>query len=82
MSDVFISYSQAAPEPTLALADDLGQAGFAVWYDTKLLANDVFWRVIMKRITDAKAVIVIWSPRAIEATGCMARLSWRMNRKS
>jgi WD40 repeat protein len=67
MSDVFISYSQKLPEPTEGLATDLGARGYAYWYDTRLLPTDVFWRVIMKRITDAKAVIVIWSPPAVDS---------------
>jgi WD40 repeat protein len=67
MSDVFISYSQKLPEPTESLATDLGARGYAYWYDTRLLPTDVFWRVIMKRITDAKAVIVIWSPPAVDS---------------
>ncbi len=67
MSDVFISYSQRFPEPTEALASDLAQAGYATWFDTRLLPNEVFWRVIMKRITDAKAVVVIWSPAAVQS---------------
>jgi WD40 repeat protein len=67
MSDVFISYSQKLPEPTESLAADLGAHGFAYWYDTRLLPTDVFWRVIMKRITDAKAVIVIWSKPAVDS---------------
>lgn len=67
MSDVFISYSQLLPEPTEGLASDLGARGYNYWYDTRLLPTDVFWRVIMKRITDAKAVIVIWSPPALNS---------------
>lgn len=67
MSDVFISYSQLQPEPTEGLASDLGGQGYNYWYDTRLLPKDKFWRVIMKRITDAKAVIVIWSPPAIDS---------------
>ncbi len=67
MADVFISYAQRAPEPTEALAADLATRGFAYWFDTRLLPTDKFWRVIMKRITDAKAVIVIWTPPAVES---------------
>src|SRR5262245_47618897 len=67
MADIFISYSQKLPEPTESLASDLGARGYAYWYDTRLLPTDVFWRVIMKRITDAKAVIVIWSRPAVDS---------------
>ncbi|MEM9938585.1 MAG: TIR domain-containing protein [Pseudomonadota bacterium] len=67
MADVFISYSQRAKEPTEKLVDHLSQLGLECWYDTSLVANDVFWKVIMKKITDAKAVVVIWSPPALES---------------
>lgn len=36
---------------------------------------DVFWRTIMKRITDAKAVIVIWSPPALDSEWVYAEAS-------
>lgn len=67
MADVFISYSQKLPEPTEQLAVDLKAQGYAYWFDTRFLPSDVFWRVIMKHMTDAKAVIVIWSPPAIDS---------------
>lgn len=67
MADIFISYSQRAPESTVALAGDLARQGFAFWYDTSLVPSDVFWKVIMRRITDAKAVIVVWTPASVES---------------
>ncbi len=67
MSEVFISYSQRARGATEALAAELGSCGIACWYDVSLLPNEVFWKVIMKRITDAKAVITVWSPPAIQS---------------
>ncbi len=67
LADIFISYSQSAPEATEKLAEDLAKAGYTVWFDTRLLPMDVFWKVIRDEIKAAKAVIVIWSARAIDS---------------
>src|SRR5262245_50390544 len=65
MADVFISYSQGAPEPTQELAADLTKQRYAVWFDSRMLPMEVFWRVIQEKIRAAKAVVVIWSPPSI-----------------
>ncbi len=65
MADIFISYSQGAPEPTQALAADLAKQRYAVWFDSRMLPMEVFWKVIQEKIRSAKAVIVIWSPPSI-----------------
>ncbi len=67
MADVFISYAQRSPEPTEALAAQLQARGLECWYDVRLGPTDVFWKVIMQRITEARSVITIWSPAAIES---------------
>ena len=67
LADIFISYSQSAPKATEDLALDLTKAGHSVWFDSKLLPMDVFWKVIRDEIKTAKAVIVIWSPRAVDS---------------
>jgi hypothetical protein len=65
LADIFISYSQQAPEPTQALAADLMARRYSVWFDTRLLPKDTFGEVIDQKIDNAKAVIVIWSPPAL-----------------
>ena len=67
MADIFISYSQGAPQATQDLALDLTKAGYTVWFDLRLLPMDVFWKVIRDEIKAAKAVVVIWSARAIDS---------------
>lgn len=67
MAEVFISYSRQVSEPTLELATELGGHGIGCWYDAGLQPNNVFWKVIMKQITEARAVVVIWSPPALES---------------
>ena len=63
--DVFLSYSQKAPEPTVALADALTGRGFRPWYDVNLLAGQYFGHVIDDAIDRSKAVVTIWSPPAL-----------------
>jgi WD40 repeat protein len=68
MADVFISYSQRAPEPTHALASVLIEHGIDAWFDVNLLPGDVFGKVIDGEIDRAKAVITIWSRPALTST--------------
>ena len=63
MADIFISYSQGSPEATQELAVDLTSKGYTVWFDSRLLPMDVFWKVIRDEIKAARAVIVIWRMR-------------------
>ena len=66
--DIFISYSQRVPEPTIALADELTRRGFRPWYDVNLLPGQYFGKVIDAAIDRAKAVVTIWSPPALTST--------------
>jgi WD40 repeat protein len=68
VADVFISYSQRAPEPTVALAATLLERGYSLTYDVNLLPGDVFGAVIMTEIDAAKAVVTIWSEAALTST--------------
>ena len=72
MADVFISYSQGAPEPTQELAADLTAKRHAIWFDSRLLPGDAFWQVIEDKIRAAKAVIVIWTKPALTSKGVRA----------
>jgi WD40 repeat protein len=65
--DIFISYAQKAPEPTVALADELVRRGFRPWYDVNLLPGQFFGQVIDDAIDKAKAVVTIWSPPALSS---------------
>jgi WD40 repeat protein len=67
LADIFISYSQGSPEATQELALDLTSKDYTVWFDSRLLPMDVFWKVIRDEIKASKAVIVIWSPRAVDS---------------
>jgi len=65
VADVFISYSKADRAVAEALAADLKAQGFDVWWDFELYAGDDFHDMIRGEIAKAKAVVVIWSERAV-----------------
>ena len=77
--DIFISYSQRVPEPTIALADELTRRGFRPWYDVNLLPGQYFGKVIDDGIDRAKAVVTIWSTSALTSTWVPAESERALN---
>jgi tetratricopeptide (TPR) repeat protein len=67
MADIFISYSKQDPEPTHKLAAELERRGYSVWWDTGLLSGTNFREVILRELSLAKAVIVIWTPSSVNS---------------
>ena len=47
------------------IADCLADEGFSVWWDASLRSGETFDEVIERNLRDAKAVIVLWSPRSV-----------------
>jgi len=67
MPDVFISYSRD-DQPTARLyAEGLMREGFSVWWDQSLQAGEDFDRVTEQALSDAKAVVVLWSKRSVDS---------------
>ncbi len=79
--DVFISYSQQVPEPTVAVADFLTRRGFRPWYDVNLLPGEFFGKVIDDAIDKAQAVVTIWSPPAITSKWVPAESARALDQK-
>lgn len=67
MADIFISYSKEERDLTVALARDLEARGYTVWWDTSLLAGDVFKDVILAELEKAKVAIVIWTRSSVKS---------------
>jgi hypothetical protein len=66
MAEIFISYSHGDDGAiTEKLADELEHRGYSVWWDTRLVPGEQFAHEIKKRVLQAKAVIVIWTPSSI-----------------
>lgn len=67
MADVFISYSQKDAALTGALAANLKDRGYKVWWDTRLIAGQRFDDVIREMLINASAVIVVWTPESVKS---------------
>jgi adenylate cyclase len=67
MADVFISYSKVEPQLTEDLAKELEQRGLSVWWDTKLIPGEAFYKTIVAELQRAKAVVVIWTPSSVNS---------------
>jgi hypothetical protein len=65
---VFISYARRdAGDLALALQRDLEQMGFQVWLDkSRLLAGDVWDRVVEKAVDDADVTLALLSAASSE----------------
>ena len=64
MADVFVSYARPDEPQAKRVADALRDAGFSVWRDDQLPAHRNYADVIQERLTNSKAVIVLWSAAA------------------
>lgn len=67
MADIFISYSKAERALTAALATELEQLGYSVWWDTNLVSGEQYQKVIVDELRQARAVIVIWTPASTQS---------------
>jgi DNA/RNA endonuclease G (NUC1) len=66
MVDVFISYTRADQAVAAQLHDFLTTEGWEVWYDPEIYAGARWEDLLMDTLRDAKAVVVLWSPRSVE----------------
>ena len=64
-TDIFLSYARQDRQTARVFAECLGEEGFAVWWDASLHSGQTFDEVIEQKLRDAKAVVVLWSPRSV-----------------
>jgi hypothetical protein len=62
--DVFLSYSREDRAAARHIADSFAAEGINVWWDAALQSGQTFDEVIEERLKEAKAVVVLWSPRS------------------
>ena len=67
MTSIFISYARDERPQAERLARFLIGHGFDVWWDTSLVAGDVFSAEIRQQIDAAQSVIVLWSEQSIRS---------------
>ena len=67
MSDVFVSYARSTTEQAAGVCAALLSLGYDVWRDNEIPANRSFSDEIETRLTEAKAVVVVWSTEAAKS---------------
>jgi adenylate cyclase len=65
--DIFLSYNREDQPTAQRFAEAFQRQGFDVWWDTALRSGDAYDRVTEKALRDARAVVVLWSPRSVES---------------
>lgn len=67
MADIFLSYKREEREQAKILAKKLTDAGLQVWWDQDLLGGQDYFETIVKEISLAKCIIVIWSSFSVDS---------------
>lgn len=62
--DIFLSYNREDSAIARLFADSLIAEGFDVWWDQSLRSGETYDEVTESALRDARAVIVLWSPRS------------------
>lgn len=62
---VFISYAREDREYAHALANELTDKGYEVWWDWNLVGGSNYRAEIREHLTGADRVIVLWSPHSV-----------------
>jgi hypothetical protein len=65
MTDIFISYAREDRKSAERLSRYLTDSGWSVWWDREIEAGDDFSDVIESALTNARAVVVLWSRHSI-----------------
>lgn len=81
MADIFLSYCSADRSVARKLVDSLTSEGLSVWWDDRLTPVEQWDRLIEKEIHAASAVLVIWTPRAIESDWVRIEANFGRQRK-
>ena len=64
-TDIFLSYARDDRGTARMFAEAFADEGFSVWWDASLHSGETFDEVIEQKLRDAKAVVVLWSPRSV-----------------
>lgn len=63
--DVFISYNREDAAIAKTYADGFAAAGLEVWWDATLKSGEAYDEVTESALREARAVVVLWSPRSV-----------------
>lgn len=67
LADIFVSYASSDRSKVEPFVAHLEAAGFSVWWDRQLQGGSMFSREIEAEVKQARVVLVVWSPDALES---------------
>ena len=79
--DIFLSYNREDAARAKHFADGFEAEGFDVWWDVALRSGEAYDKVTEDALRNAKAVVVLWSPRSVESRWCRAEATLADRRK-
>lgn len=65
MADIFLSYNREDIATARSFAGGFERAGLSVWWDGALRSGEAYDEVTEAALREAKAVVVLWSPRSV-----------------
>ncbi len=65
MPDIFLSYNREDQAVAHCFAKAFAREGFEVWWDVTLRSGDAYDEITETALREAKAVVVLWSPRSV-----------------
>jgi tetratricopeptide (TPR) repeat protein/TolB-like protein len=65
--DIFLSYNREDQAVARLFAEAFEREGFTVWWDVTLRSGEEYDKVTEDALNAAKAVVVLWSPKAVES---------------
>jgi len=66
-AQVFISYARKDLDQARRVIDALTRSGYRVWWDARITPQNPFDAIIEREIKAAFAVLVLWTPNAVES---------------
>jgi hypothetical protein len=81
MADVFISYARADRDRARLVAHGLTAEGFSVWWDPDIKPGKKWNDVIRRSLSDAAAVVGLWTPRSANSAWVLGEITDAHNRQ-
>lgn len=67
MADIFLSYNREDQARARQFAEAFEAEGFSVWWDVTLRSGEAYDQVTEAALREARAVVVLWSPRSVQS---------------
>jgi len=80
--DIFLSYNREDAERAKQFAEGFAAKGLEVWWDVALRSGEAYDKVTEDALRNAKAVVVLWSPRSVDSRWVRAEATLADRRKT